>query len=422
MKVLLPTVGSAGDVHPFLAIGLAMQARGHQVEVMSNPLFGDMVRQTGLDFYPVGTIAHCEAAYQSPKLWHPVHGFGVFWRRMARYAIEPVYQRIAHHAQNAAARATRERTVVMATPLMLGARLAQEKLKLPLVTAYTAATMLRSCADPQTLAHWRVPRWVPRAVRALAWKALDTWKLHPMVAADLPPWRRRLGLPVLHQSIFGQWIHSPQAGVTLFPEWFAPASNDWPKQVKQAGFPLYGGDESLGLDPGLLHFLAQGAPPVVFTPGSAMVRGHGFFDAAVRSCQALGVRGVLLTTDASQMPAVLPSSIVRCAYAPLSLLLPRAAALVHHGGIGTTAQGLRAALPQLLTPMGFDQFDNALRLELLGVGAAVPRHDRQFDSMAPLLRELLGSARVASACRAAAALLEVNTAINTICDTLESAQ
>ena len=419
MRVLLPTVGSAGDIHPFLAIGIAMQARGHQVEIMSNPLFADLVRQTGLDFFPVGTVEHCEAVYRSPKLWHPVHGFGVFWRRMARYAIEPVYQRIAHHAQTPA---PGSRVVVMATPLMLGARLAQEKLKLPLVTAYTAATMLRSCAHPLTLAHWRVPRWVPRGACALAWRALDKWKLHPMVAADLPPWRARLGLPVLHQSVFGQWIHSPSVGVTLFPEWFAPASHDWPKQVKQAGFPLYDGDISQGLDAALLHFLGQGAPPIVFTPGSAMVRGHGFFEAAVRSCVALGVRGVLLTADTSQLPAALPQSVFHSAYAPFGSLLPRAAALVHHGGVGTTAQGLRAALPQLLTPRGFDQFDNAMRLELLGVSSAVPRQDMHFDSMTPLLRDLLGSARVASACKVAAARLEVNTAINTICDTLEAAQ
>ena len=419
MKVLLPTVGSAGDIHPFLAIGLAMQARGHQVEIMTNPVFADLVRQSGLGFHPVGTIEHCENTYRSPKLWHPVHGFGVFWRRMARYAIEPVYQRIAQHAETGVGG---DRVVVLATPLMLGARLAQEKLKVPLVTAYTAATMLRSCAHPLTLAHWRVPRWVPRVARSLAWQALDQWKLHPMVADDLPPWRERLALPVLRQSVFGQWIHSPSAGVTLFPPWFAPASIDWPAQVKQAGFPLYDGDKSLGLDAGLLHFLDQGAPPIVFTPGSAMVRGHGFFEAAVRCCRALGRPGVLLTADASQVPTGLPPSVFHCGYAPFGLLLPRAAALVHHGGIGSTAQGLRAGLPQLLTPLGFDQFDNAMRLELLGVGASVQRQDTQFDSLTPLLRNLLGSARVADACRAAAANLQVNTALDIICDTLESAQ
>jgi rhamnosyltransferase subunit B len=419
MKVLLPTVGSAGDVHPFLAIGLAMQARSHSVEIMTNPIFADLVRQTGLGFHPVGTIEHGENTYKSPKLWHPVHGLGVFWRRMARYAIEPVYERIAHHAKTSAAGG---RCVVLATPLMLGARLAQEKLGVPLVTAYTAATMLRSCEDPLTLAHWRVPRWMPRIARAAAWRALDSWKLHPMVAADLSLWRERLALPVLRQSVFGQWIHSPGAGVTLFPPWFAPASIDWPAHVKQAGFPLYDGDTKLGMDAGLMRFLAQGAPPIVFTLGSAMSQGGDFFRAALRSCEALGRRGVLLASDPGQVPVQLPPSVFHCNYAPFGLLLLRAAALVHHGGVGTTAQGLRAGLPQLLVPLGFDQFDNAMRLELLGVGASVPRQDTQLDSLTPLLRDLLGSARVAEACRSAAANLKVNTALDVICDTLESAQ
>jgi rhamnosyltransferase subunit B len=418
MKVLLPTVGSAGDIHPFLAIGQAMQARGHSVEVMTNPLFADTVRQAGLGFHPVGTEQHYADAYQSPKLWHSVDGFGVFWRRMARHAIEAVYERIACHADGIAPGG---RCVVLATPLMMGARLANEKLKVPLVTAYTAATMLRSCADPLTLAHWRVPRWVPRVVRAAAWQALDRWKLHPMVAADLPAWRERLALPRLDQSVFGQWIHSPRSGVTLFPAWFAPAPVDWPAQVKQAGFPLYDGDKTQGLDPVLSQFLEQGTPPIVFTAGSAMAHGHGFFREAVRSCQALGRRAVLLTAYAGQVPSGLPDGVLHCVYSPFGLLLPRAAALVHHGGIGTTAQGLRAGLPQLLTPMGFDQFDNAMRLQRLGVAACVTRRDSQFASMTPLLRGLLGSAQVADACRTAAAKVKSDRALDIICDILEAA-
>ena len=417
MKVLLPTLGSAGDVHPFLAIGRAAQARGHEVEVMTNPVFADMVRHAGLKFHPVGTPEHYADALKSPKLWHPIDGFGVLWRRMARHAMEPVYQRIAHHAAHGANAAC----VVLATPLMLGARLAHEKLKVPLVTAYTAATMLRSCENPLTMAHWRVPRWVPRTVRAAAWQALDKWKLDPMVADDLPRLRQQLGLPAIDQSVFGQWVHSPQAGVTLFPAWFAPAPGDWPRQVRQAGFPLYDGDAEQGLDADLLRFLDAGEPPIVFTPGSAMGHGHEFFKAAVRSCLILGRRGVLLTMDARQIPGDLPPTVHYCAYAPFRLLLPRAAALVHHGGIGNSAQALRAALPQLLTPMGFDQFDNAMRLEQLGVAATVKRHDPQYADMAPLLSELLSSERVALACQQAASKARQDRALDTICDVLEAA-
>lgn len=415
MKVLLPTLGSAGDIHPFLAIGRAAQARGHEVEVMTNPVFADMVQHAGLKFHPVGTPEHYADALKSPKLWHPIDGFGVLWRRMARYAIEPIYHRIANHATHGAC-------VVLATPLTFGARLANEKLRVPLVTAYTAATMLRSCENPLTMAHWRVPRWIPKTVRAAAWTALDKWKLDPMVAEDLPRLRQRLGLPAINQSVFGQWVHSPQAGVTLFPAWFAPAPCDWPRQVRQAGFPLYDGDAAQGLDADLSRFLDAGDPPVVFTPGSAMGHGHEFFRAAVRSCMELGRRGVLLTMDASQIPGDLPPTVHYCAYAPFQLLLPRAAALVHHGGIGNSAQALRAALPQLLTPMGFDQFDNAMRLERLGVAACVKRHDPLYADMAPRLRELLDSPQVASACRDAAEKVMHDRSLESICDVLEAAK
>ena len=418
MKVLIPTLGSAGDVHPFLAIGRALQARGHTVEVITNPVFQPMVTAARLSFHAVGTAAHYNDALSSPKLWHPVDGFGVFWRRMARHAMEPVYRRI--ESQN-----IQGPCVVLSTPLMLGARLAHEKLGVPLVTAYTAATMLRSCEYPLTLAHWRVPRWPQSLLRpalALAWQALDHLKLHPMLAADLPALRHALGLPLMTGSVFGQWVHSPQAGVTLFPRWFAPAPSDWPKQVSQAGFPLYDGDKAQGLDAALQVFLSAGAPPVVFTPGSAMGHGHAFFKAAVRTCQTLGKRGVLLTPRGQQIPADLPATMHHSAYAPFGLLLPRASALVHHGGIGNTAQALRAGLPQLITPMAFDQFDNAMRLERLGVAASVARQDTAFATMSAKLKILLESPDVASACRVVAQRMADDHGSDAVCDLLESVQ
>jgi rhamnosyltransferase subunit B len=422
MKVLLPTLGSAGDVHPFLAIGQAMQARGHDVEVLTNPVFADVVQQAGLQFHPVGTPQHYAETIGSEKLWHPIDGLGVLWRRMARHAIGPVFQRIAHHAQQAkqAMNAPNQKLVVMAPPLLFGARLAHEKLSTPLVTAYTAATMLRSCENPLTMAQWRVPSWMPRAARAAAWRALDTFKLEPMIAADMQSIRQSLDLPALHQSVFGQWMHSPLAGVTLFPDWFAPAPTDWQPQVTQAGFPLYDGDSEAGLDTRLSQFLDEGAPPVVFTPGSAMGHGQAFFHAAVQSCVALGQRGILLTRDASQLPQALPPSVHHCTYAPFGLLLPRARALVHHGGIGGCAQALRAGLPQLLTPMAFDQFDNAMRLEILGVGMSLKKNDAQSHSMTSQLRTLLASPSMANACKEAALKIRQNNAPASICDLLES--
>lgn len=419
MKLLLPTLGSAGDIHPFLAIGRAMQARGHEVEVMTNPVFANMVAQAGLAFHPVGTQQHYIDAFNSRKLWHPIDGLGVLWRRMARHAIEPVYSHIAQQV----ASPTGRHCVVMAPPLMIGARLANEKLGVSLLSAYSAATMLRSCQNPLTMAHWHVPAWIPKPVRAAVWLALDHFKLEPMVAADIGQARLSLGLPTLNQSVFGQWMHSPTAGVTLFPDWFAPAPRDWPQQITQAGFPIYDGDGAAGLNAELSQFLDDGEAPIVFTAGSAMGHGHAFFRAAVRSCAALGRRGVLLTTNVAQLPADLPPTVHHSAYAPFGLLLPRALGLVHHGGIGTCAQALRAGLPQLVTPMGFDQFDNAMRLELLGVAKSLQRRDTQLDDMTESLRELLRSPEIAFACQQAALKVQAQREpVEGICDLLESMQ
>lgn len=381
--------GSAGDLHPLLALGRALRERGHEVTLLSTPLYAAHAAREGLGFIPVGDEQRYREGLVHPKLWHPIDGFGVMWRYLLRPAVEPTYERLAELA-------ARRRVVVLASPVAFGARLAQERLGVPLVSLYTAATMLRTVHDPMTLAAWRVPTWFPRFGRHAAWELLDRFKLEPLVQPTLGPLRSRLGLPPLTQPVFGQWMHSPQAGLALFPDWFAPAQPDWPAQVVQAGFPLY--DDAAALDPDLDRFLADGEPPVVFMPGTARRGADDFFLAAVRCCEQQGLRGVLLGEVAPEIARDLDSSIRVQAYAPFAALLRRASALVHHGGIGSSAQALRAGIPQVVVPHAYDQFDNAMHLEHLGVGATVPPTEAGFDALPATLRQLLASGEARAAC------------------------
>jgi UDP:flavonoid glycosyltransferase YjiC (YdhE family) len=100
-----------------------------------------------------------------------------------------------------------------------------------------------------------------------------------------------------------------------------------------------------------------------------MRHGRQYFDAAVEACGILGVRGVLLGAGGEQIPEKLPASICHAGYAPFSEVFPRAACVVHHGGLGTSAQGLRAGVPQLVMPLAYDQADNAVRMRRLGVAS-----------------------------------------------------
>jgi UDP:flavonoid glycosyltransferase YjiC (YdhE family) len=163
----------------------------------------------------------------------------------------------------------------------------------------------------------------------------------------------------------------------LWPQWYAPAQIDWPKQSKLAGFPLWDERGLEPLSPKLEAFLAAGEKPIAFTPGSAMWQGDDFFAAAVDACKRLGRRGLLLSRHSDHIPADLPAEVMHVEFAPFSELLPRVAALVHHGGIGTTSQALQAGVPQLIMAMSHDQPDNAARVEKLGVG--LPISPTAFD-------------------------------------------
>ena len=141
--------------------------------------------------------------------------------------------------------------------------------------------------------------------------------------------------------------------------------------MRHAGFLRFDQAESFGLPANVDEFLSAGDPPIVFSFGSAMRQGKPYFAAAAEACRLLGRRGLLLAKGGDQIPATLPPGVFHADYAPFSRVFPRAAAVVHHGGIGTCSQALAAGVPQLVMPLAFDQPDNARRLEKLGVGARV---------------------------------------------------
>jgi UDP:flavonoid glycosyltransferase YjiC (YdhE family) len=206
----------------------------------------------------------------------------------------------------------------------------------------------------------------------------------------------------------------------MFPEWFAAPQRDWPQQTVLAGFPLYDERGLSPLEDELLTFLESGDAPLVFTPGSAMMHGREFFSTAAEACRLLGCRGILLTRFAEQVPSALPAGVRHFTYAPFSQLLPRAAALVHHGGIGTLSQGFATGIPQLVMPMSFDQPDNAARLERLGTGLALAPKRFQAANVAAVLRRLLDSPEVATRCREVAERVAQQRAVEVACNSIEA--
>jgi len=218
--------------------------------------------------------------------------------------------------------------------------------------------------------------------------------------------------------VFREWIHSPRRIIGLFPDWFGPPQVDWPAALRLTGFPLYDEPDQSDIPHGLLRFLDEGPAPILFTPGSANQSAAGFFRAAIDASARLGRRALLLTRYPGQLPALSPTAHHE-SFVPLSSVLPRCAALVHHGGIGTLAQGLAAGVPQLTMPMGFDQPDNATRLFRLGVARWVVPSRFDGHRVAAALQELLDDPRTASQCRHWSNQVRARSAIEQTCDLLE---
>jgi UDP:flavonoid glycosyltransferase YjiC (YdhE family) len=203
----------------------------------------------------------------------------------------------------------------------------------------------------------------------------------------------------------------------MFPEWYCPPASDWPRQLACVGFPL---PPARGeLPEGLSRFIEQQGAPLVFTPGTGVVDVAHFFAAARECCQRLGRPGVLLSPNLPAEGRGAQGSIFTLSYLELGLLLPHAALLVHHGGIGTTARALEAAVPQIISPQAFDQPDNGDRISRLGVGAMLPRAELTGQALAQAAARLLGSEQARAVSRELQLRLRASNAIAAAADVLE---
>jgi len=136
-------------------------------------------------------------------------------------------------------------------------------------------------------------------------------------------------------------------------------------------------------------FCEEGSPPIAFTLGTGMTHAADFFRTAVAACDALGARGLLLTKYPHVIPTRLPPRVRHCTFAPFRQLLPLCGAVVHHGGVGTTAAALEAGCPQLILPLAWDQPDNAARVAALGAGLALGSRRRSSGHLSRALARLL---------------------------------
>lgn len=417
LKVLLPTLGSAGDLYPVLALALGLKGRGHHPVVVANDHYATLCERVGVDLVPLGTEAEFGPLLDHPDLWHPRRSFPLLVREGMAPLLRPLLAILEAQAG--------PNTVVAASCLTIGARVAQELHGLPLATVLLQPSMLRSVHASPVLAGIRPPDWMPPAWKDRYYRWVDRFFVDPVMVPAIEGQRAALGLPAVRRHL-DRWIFSTERILGLFPDWFAPPQPDWPAQTRLTGFlrfdpaDLAPSPEQAAALEAMEAFLAEGEAPLVFTPGSAMKQGRAFFRAAADAARRLGRRAILLSRFAEQIPEKLPAGVRHFSYLPLGRILPRAAAFVHHGGIGSAAQALGAGIPQLVMPLAFDQFDNAWRLERLGVGRSLAPRRFRGPAVAAALRALLDDPTVAARARNLAAQVDDAAALAASCAWIEA--
>jgi rhamnosyltransferase subunit B len=415
-RIVIATFGSLGDLHPALALAHELRRRGHEPVIATSEPYRAKVSAQNLSFAAIRP----NLSLDNPELVRRV----MDGQRGSEYLMrELVYPGVRDmHTDLLAAAAGAD--FLLGSELACAVPLVAEQLRLPWAFFALSPISLLSIYDPTVLPGPAFLRLIqslgPLANRTILriahWASYSWW-------APVRQLRRELGLAPGRSPLFAG-KYSPYLNFALFSPLLQSAQRDWPANTHQPGFCFFDENEttragSVSLPATVASFLDAGEPPIVFTLGSAAVQlAENFYVHSAQAAQQLGRRAILLLGK-NPPPANLPPSILAWDYLPYALIFPHAAAVVHQGGVGTTAQALRAGRPMLIVPFAHDQFDNAARLTRLGVGRTLARGRYRADRIARALTPLLADPRPTQLAAEIGARIRSEAGVASACDALE---
>jgi UDP:flavonoid glycosyltransferase YjiC (YdhE family) len=411
-RILLATVGSLGDLHPYLALGRELKRRGHTAVVATLRAYGPRVEAAGLRFHPCRPDLDPADPVALKRAMDRRRGAEYIIRELALGHLRESFADLRAGAEGA--------DLVVTHPVVFAAQLVARASGKPWVSVALSPVSLFSATDPPVLSGLPFEETLAgfgpsfqRFILRLADASLSRW---------LPPFRAleaELGLPPSANPILrGQ--HSPDLVLALFSPLLAPPQADWPVNTVATGFPFL--DDAAEPSPEVRDFLEAGEPPIVFTLGSAAVGSAGdFYEHGIDAAANVGRRALLLIggDPANRPRRPLPASVLAVPYAPHSAVFPRAALSVHQGGIGTTGEAMRAGRPMLVVPFNHDQPDHARRLKRLGVARSVPAHRYDAKRATRAIDALLRRHEYAEHAREVGEQVRAEAGVRTACDAIE---
>lgn len=376
MRIALAADGTRGDVHPILALAGGLAKRGHEVLVCAPPDFAEDARVRGLAFRPVGTRVRDYLAERAAAL----HGGPWTALRAGKLYVE---QQLARQMRELAAAIDRVDLVLSAGSQFAASSIAELRGARHRMLAYCPSLLRSPHQTP-----FAVPRGeLPRLANRVAWRGLELF-VKRALGGPLDRARAAVGLGPARDLLRLLLGERP---VLAADPILAEVPADLAGRVPQIGclHPF----EPEPLPPKLEEFLAAGEPPVYVGFGSMTDPDPGAATRLVlEAVERAGVRAVLSRGWAGLGGVALPEGVTEIGAVSHASLFPRLAAVVHHGGAGTTTTAARAGVPQILVPHVVDQFHWAHRVRRLGLGPpAIRRRRLDAQSLAEALRALDGN-------------------------------
>lgn len=377
---LLVTLGSWGDLFPFLGVAEELRSRGHSVTVASSPAWQTTVDGTDIAYLPIGQEIGFKEFEANPEIFGRMP-FGL------RAALDRFVFAQADRLTADLRPAMEQADVVVTHPAHVIAQNLAELLGKTVVVASVFPAMIPSAYTvPSGSAFGPLHGSLGRIANRASW-ASARFFVARLFDRKTNRHRQSLGLPRLRAGFLTLPLQANKI-LLLAPSELVEQPPDWPEQVVVTGSVSW--DTAAGpVDGELAAFLADGDAPVLVTLGaSSSAVADDFFDLASTALDDLGQRYILVTGPAAPPQRELgPNAIVR-RFVAFGAVLPRCRAIVHHAGVGTTLAAARAGIPQVAVPRGFDQPDTAAMIERHGLGVSVPWARRRRRLPAAIARVL----------------------------------
>ena len=381
MKITIFAAGSRGDIQPCIALGRGLQRAGYQVCLAAPEDFAGFIHNYNVDFYPLrGDVQQIMASDTGRKFMETGGGNPIKSIRAIRTMIAPVVVKMAEDAYAACRDA--DALICLGVFSAFGKSIA-EALNIPIINIEpTPLLPSRAFSAPS----WPIQRNLGGLHNYLSGMAMlqVVWLWYRPFVNEF---RHRLGLPTYTFNKFYRALRSTPMLSAYSPS-IIPHPADWPDGVSVTGYFFLDAQSDFQPSSELKAFLEAGDPPVYIGFGSMGGRNpEKLARLVLDALNKSGQRGLLLTGWGGMRPELLSDNVFVVDSAPHSWLFPRMAAVVHHGGAGTTAEGLRAGIPTVIIPFVFDQPFWGARVKALGLGPdPIPQKELTAERLARAIR------------------------------------